>query len=204
MNETKYRWLLYLIVFTILFTIVVQCYWNYENYLNSKQSLNNDIQVSLDNALDNYFADLAESNHMSFIDIDADSIDLKNEFNDMKPDSILRSIREEFKFHSDEKGSGFTQLKGNDKGFAFSSIPNSLAKVKVIRGKKAADSLKLLKNITSIYISIKNDTLDLKKLNPILNEELQRKGIAVNYSIIHKKLIPYLTVLIHQILQMDF
>tara|TARA_R110002049_G_scaffold237340_2_gene410442 strand:- start:2510 stop:3979 length:1470 start_codon:yes stop_codon:yes gene_type:complete len=187
MNGKKYKWLLYFIVFTILLTVVVQGYWNYENYLKSKQSLNNDVQISLDNALDTYFADLAEYNHMSFANTDSDSLNFKNKLTQLKPDSIFTSIQKEFKSNSNKRVSGFTQIIANDSGFSYSSNPHSISKIKVIRGKKAADSLKLLKNIASIYISIKNDTLDLDKLKPILTQELLRKGIDTDYALIHKK-----------------
>ena len=60
MNETRYRWILYVIVTVIVATIAIQIYWNYKNYLNNKQQLINDVQVSLDKAVEDYYANLAE------------------------------------------------------------------------------------------------------------------------------------------------
>lgn len=187
MNEKKYRWLLYLIAFTTLLTIVVQCYWNYENYLKSRQNFSNEVQISLDNALDSYFADLAESNHMSFINIESDTLNFKSKINNIKSDSIFKSIKKEYKPKLGENISGFTQINANDSGFTFSNDTKNISEIKVIRGKKAADSLKLLKNITSIYISIKNDTVDLKKLSPIIKKELKRKELDIDFVITHLK-----------------
>ena len=60
MNNERYRYILYFIVAVIVTTIAIQVYWNYKNYLNSKQQLINDVQTSLDKAIDDYYAALAE------------------------------------------------------------------------------------------------------------------------------------------------
>ena len=52
--------MLYIISIVILSTIGIQVYWNYKNYQINKQQLINDVQVSLDNAVDSYYANLAE------------------------------------------------------------------------------------------------------------------------------------------------
>jgi len=44
--------MLYVITIVILSTICIQVYWNYKNYQINKQQLINDVQVSLDNAVD--------------------------------------------------------------------------------------------------------------------------------------------------------
>ncbi len=187
MNEKKYKWLLYLIVITILLTIVVQCYWNYKNYLQNKQNFINQVQVSFDNALDTYYADLAESNQMTFIDIESDSLKFKNELKRLNSDLIIRKVQEDYKDEIGKEISGFTQIVSSDSGFTFSKEKNHIKQIKVIKGKKAADSLKLIKGITSIFISIHNDTLDFKKLAPIVNDELKRKQIDIVYSLKHYK-----------------
>ena len=66
MNDKRYQWILYIIVFVILGTITIQVYWNYKNYLVNKQQLINDVQHSLDNAVETYFAHLAENNTIAF------------------------------------------------------------------------------------------------------------------------------------------
>ncbi|MFD1162589.1 sensor histidine kinase [Hwangdonia seohaensis] len=187
MNEKKYKWILYLIVTTILLTIVVQCYWNYKNYLQNKQNFINQVQVGFDNALDTYYADLAEANQMTFIDIETDSLNFKNRLNGLRNDSIFRKIQEDYRGDIDKEISGFTQINGSDSGFTFSKAENHIKQIKVIKGKKAADSLKLVKGITSIFISIQNDTLDFKKLNPIIKNEFERKQLNINFALKHYK-----------------
>ena len=44
--------MLYVITIVILSTICIQVYWSYKNYQINKQQLINDVQVSLDNAVD--------------------------------------------------------------------------------------------------------------------------------------------------------
>ena len=60
MNDSRYRIILYFIVTVIFSTIAIQVYWNYKNYLANKQQLIKDVQVSLDKAVDDYYAALAE------------------------------------------------------------------------------------------------------------------------------------------------
>ena len=60
MNDKRYKWILYTIVAVIMVTITIQVYWNYKNYQTNKQQLINDVQVSLDKAVDDYYAALAE------------------------------------------------------------------------------------------------------------------------------------------------
>ena len=60
MNDLRYKWILYTIVMVILSTIGIQIYWNYKNYQTNKQQLINDVQGSLDKAVDDYYAALAE------------------------------------------------------------------------------------------------------------------------------------------------
>lgn len=186
MNEQKYRWLLYVIVTTIILTIVVQCYWNYKNYLLNKQNFINQVQTSLDNALDTYYAELAESNNLTLIETDTLSISNHSKLK-LNTDSILNSITEENKVLKDRGISGFTQLKGNDSGFTFQKGNNHISQIRVLKGTKAADSIKLLKGITSIFISIKNDTLDFTKLNFLINSEFKRKKLEFDYVLKHYK-----------------
>ena len=53
-------------------------YWNYKNYQTNKQQLINDVQVSLDNAVDGYFENLAKMQTRSFFmqsDYDSTHVD---------------------------------------------------------------------------------------------------------------------------------
>lgn len=185
MNAQKYRWLLYVIVTTILLTIVVQCYWNYKNYLLNKQNFTNQVQVSLDNALDTYYAELAEANDMTIIE--TDSLTFNHERIKLNADFILKSITKEINTVDIEGASRYTQIIGSDSGFTYNGNQNHISKIKILRGEKASDSIKLLKGITSIFISIKNDTLDFTKLNQLVKSELKRKQLDIDFGLKHYK-----------------
>ena len=45
---------------TIVATISIQFYWNYKNYEQNKQRVLNEIQQSLNNAVNSYFTDLSK------------------------------------------------------------------------------------------------------------------------------------------------
>lgn len=44
----------------VIITIAIQFYWNYVQYKNNKQQVINEIQISLDNAVDNYYTELSK------------------------------------------------------------------------------------------------------------------------------------------------
>lgn len=67
MNTKKYTWLFYFITATIVATIGVQFYWNYKNYEENKQRIKNEIQLSLDNAIEEYYASLAKNKFITIV-----------------------------------------------------------------------------------------------------------------------------------------
>ncbi|MDB2556132.1 hypothetical protein N9X55_05280, partial [Flavobacteriaceae bacterium] len=71
MNAIKQHWTLYFITATIVLTIAVQLYWNYNNYVDNKQRVKNEIQSSLDTAIDEYYTDLSKSNFFAIVNNDS-------------------------------------------------------------------------------------------------------------------------------------
>ena len=67
MKERNYKTIIYFISAVILATLCVQIYWNYKNYTISKQQFINDVQTSLDNAVDKYYTSLAHNNALDYI-----------------------------------------------------------------------------------------------------------------------------------------
>lgn len=204
MNEKKYNSILYFIVVTMLLTVAVQGYWNYKNYLQNKQRYINDVQIALDNALDNYYADLAETNQMTFVDTQTDSIDFINPLKNFNTDSIFFEFKKEYSKTLGKDIKGFTQLIDSNKGITFSKEANALSHIKIIKGKRASDSIKMLKGITSIFISIHNDTLDFKTLHPLIKKELNRKDIDVDFALQHFKNDSLFNDFNSQIIQSDY
>ena len=68
MIAKKHRWILTFITITIVATIAIQFYWNYKNYEENKRQVTNEIQLSLDNAVEEYYSSLAKSNFLTIID----------------------------------------------------------------------------------------------------------------------------------------
>ncbi|RMB56660.1 two-component sensor histidine kinase [Dokdonia sinensis] len=72
MQERHYKTILYFISAVILATLVVQVYWNYKNYETGKAQLVRDVQTSMDNAVTQYYEQLAEENTLSFFGSDSE------------------------------------------------------------------------------------------------------------------------------------
>jgi two-component system phosphate regulon sensor histidine kinase PhoR len=204
MNLKKQHWTLYFITATIVLTIAVQLYWNYNNYLDNKQRVQNEIQSSLDIAIDEYYTDLSKSNFFTIIDYD--SINSKSSFlkdfwnediNSSKSKVSISSI----KISSDYKGD-------------VSSIPKKLAEIygssvfitdtinfeyndkkvtpktstkyqpEVQRLKINSDSLKILKGIQSVAIALNNDEINFTRLDSIFTNQLSKKGIKTPHYLV--------------------
>ncbi len=222
MNTKKHTWILYLISITILITITVQFYWNLKNYESNKQRVENEIQLSLDNAIEEYFADLSKKNYFAIVDtnIKKDTInkskknnllnqifttnsdkkkkaksaiqsveittDDRNEFEDF--DVIVDSITKTIKHQLDtslakkiEDIHAITQLSKNGNS-AIHLQQNNIKEVKVYRGKRATDSLKLIKGLQTIFVAIQNDTINHQKVDAVFQKQLSLKNIHLNYA----------------------
>ncbi len=54
--------------------------------------------------------------------------------------------------------------------------------IHVFKGKKASDSLKIINSLKTVFISVQNDTINHQKIDSILQEDLIKKNIKVNYA----------------------
>ena len=132
MNAKKQHWSLYFITATIVLTIAVQLYWNYNNYVDNKQRVKNEIQSSLDIAIDEYYTDLSKSNF--FTSIDYDSINSKSSFlkdfwnediNSSKSKVSISSIKISSDYSGDEDVSTITKKIAEIYGSIVDSLPPS-------------------------------------------------------------------------------
>jgi len=69
MNTKKYQLIFYFITATIVATIAVQFFWNYKNYEENKVRVANEIQLSLDNAIEEYYAKLAKTDYTTILNL---------------------------------------------------------------------------------------------------------------------------------------
>lgn len=221
MTTKNYLWILYAIAVTIVITIGVQIYWNYNNYQLNKQRVSNEIQLSIDNALEEYYAEIAKSDYLTIIQPDSaddvsttiseeiaklskslpktkklKSIQLASVNFDpdtSETDSILKNekIRLNKKLVSKSKKTidsifALTQLTNENSGVHIQK-GKQIKAVQVLKGKKAFDSLKLLKNLNTIMISMDRDTLEYGQVDSLLKIQFNQKHISPKYNIQHFK-----------------
>ena len=133
MNAKKQHWTLYFITATIVLTIAVQLYWNYNNYVDNKQRVKNEIQSSLDIAIDEYYTDLSKSNF--FTSIDYDSINSKSSFlkdfwnediNSSKSKVSISSIKISSDYSGDIDASSVPRKLAEIYGSIGDSLPSSV------------------------------------------------------------------------------
>jgi two-component system phosphate regulon sensor histidine kinase PhoR len=230
METKKYKIILYVISITIVTTIIVQFFWNYKNYQSNKQRTINEIQLSFDNAVEEYYSSIAKKNFLTVVENGdkkrngkrkIDSVlktfkKLKNggnknmriksldfvsheKISDKQKDSLLNSVKKmitkinpqidtskEEGVVSWDKREILTQFVDSTKGVTFKEDGSKVG-VKYFKGKKAADSLKLIANLKPIFISFLDKSIDYKKLDSLIQYQLQQKGITVKNSFHHIK-----------------
>ena len=195
MNDLRYRYILYVITIVIIATIGIQVYWNFKNYESNKQQLINDVQVSLDKAVDDYYADLAKNTQMG---LTFESTSTKAILDDDSAFSkILKNIDEKNGIIQDIDTIDTKNIKGLKiyRGFQADSLLNARRENTI-----SSDSLKeRLKDIkkrdikldlskiemlsTMIMITVSNDSLDILKLDSLLVKDLERKKIDIDHKL---------------------
>ena len=206
MNLKKQHWTLYFITATIVLTITVQLYWNYNNYLDNKQRVQNEIQSSLDIAIDEYYTNLSKSNFFTIIDYD--SINIKSSFlkdvwnediNSSESKVSVSSIKISSDYNGDTDVSKIPKKLAEIYGssiFITDTInfeyndkkvtPKTSTKYQqeVQRLKINSDSLKFLKGIQSVAIALNNDEINFTRLDSIFTNQLSKKGIKTPHYLV--------------------
>jgi len=170
----------------ILATLWIQVYWNYKNYQAGKQQLINDVQTSLDNAVDHYFTQLATKDSFTFIN---DSLifskrpgfQQKIVFKDSVP--CTQDIQEI------NSSRGYTILKSE-----FSDSINLNVTIIDSSRHKETEAIIGILNATNdpisqlsskIMISLTEDHISLQRIDSLFANELNRKKISVEYGLSH-------------------
>ena len=193
MNTKKYRWLLYTITLTIIATIAVQVYWNYKNYQQNKQHVVNEIQLSLDNALEEYFAGIAKNDFITIVGTNYSKIDSAHVHRDKgvvrkkffshrsKNKSSVDSFFKEFDINVNSR----KRIKILDTVLNKNN-PDLISDIKIFSNQKS-DSINLINNLKTIYLSIKNDSVEYQKLDSLLKNQFKNKNLNITYSLNHLK-----------------
>jgi two-component system phosphate regulon sensor histidine kinase PhoR len=192
MNETKYRYILYIIIAVIVGTIGIQTYWNYLNYLNNKQQFINDMQVSLDTAVDTYYTNLAKETTLGFTFEDQD---MKDGAMDSLMEQIDITTKNKINFDSLklEKVEGINVFRGLrvDSLRRSMFIKNTKVTTKNLEElkfpeKDSTNSMDFQILTSKVVISITRDSLSLPEIDSLLQKELALKKLNVTYDIIFK------------------
>ena len=197
MQERHYKSILYFISTIILITIGIQGYWNYKNYQSGKQQLINEVQISLDNAVESYYTNLAEQNLIGLSITDNDQelspeeIDsLFNNFEDsslhstMTPDGINMTI-------SDSSNMKSISIFTNS---GVHNVDTTLRKLELSRDSRSdlakwtvhSDSSHLnpfAELTTRVIFAMTSDTLKVAQMDSLVASELLRKNLLLDYGI---------------------
>ncbi|MFY0630431.1 MAG: HAMP domain-containing histidine kinase [Flavobacteriaceae bacterium] len=198
MNTKKYNWILYLITATIITTVAVQFYWNFKNYQENRQRVNNEIQISLDNAIEEYYSSISKRNFFGVFNTN-DSI-----YNDSIPkngwikeyhtrvDTLTPSIAIEARY--DEKFRNIPKLLDSlfkADSLQYESIkndPNHIiaenrknTRLKLVNGRGTFPEVNVIEGIKTVYIALTNDGIDFTELDSLFNSQLASKNISTDY-----------------------
>jgi len=200
MNDTRYKIILYVIITVIIGVISVQVYWNFKNYGVNKQQLVNEVQASLDTAVETYYANLAEKSTVAFALEATSDEDVFGK--DGKFDSILGSINFNRKWFRNTDSLNISIDNSDDihvfEGLKADSllntlhedhVPNNLANRKIEYknlNSNRPDSLVMdgFKILTSkVIFSMSQDTLSLASIDTLVRKEILRKNLDLDFGL---------------------
>ncbi len=197
MKDKGYTWILNFIVFGIISTIFVQVYWNYKNYTSNRQQFINDVQLSLDNALEIYYANLvansAFENAIAKVSSSIDSSYQNNTDNILKKKVLINNKSKHNQVNLIERKQADIEKKPDSLvKIVYSNKINTKDEVNkfFINNNGIADPyIDPIKALTSkVLVAITRDTLELSVLDSILSRELVRKNLNIKYNLFYKRL----------------
>lgn len=200
MRKGSYQSIIYFIASVIMITLAIQVYWNYKNYRTGKQQLINEVQISLDNAVDEYFTELAKESTV-FIMTDrmlSETVKREETFKNRRIAFQNFTRIDSFDLNKDVKISvvkdSATQnihiLKGpnlsKEEILKYQSdLMSHLVKHEEDNKSYNKDSINdVFKSLASkAIISIAQDSLNLSRIDTLVFRELSRKNINIDYGL---------------------
>ncbi len=174
MNQKKINSIITLISLTILITIGIQLFWNYENYQTNKQVLFNEVQNSFEDVIEDYYTEANKKTTISIFERNSDSITSLGDYIEI----------EEIGKHLDKMNSGSTELPNISISNNFEDNSN----VKIIKGVPTRKDKVDLQEFEAKYtISISQDSINLKSISKPLQLALVQKNIKTSFRIEHFK-----------------
>lgn len=168
-NSKNYRFVIYFVSITIVATIAIQVYWNYINYQNNKTELINQVQVSLDDAIESYYADIARKHVVTLVTTDSITSEPKEEIHKIlkhiNSDNSFKAIGDtvfeiETNYTSDQRGESFSfSYTNTDTAFNFHS-----------------DSAEVSMLASKIFVSMNDNMIGAPKLAKLLEADFNTKN----------------------------
>ncbi|TJY36952.1 sensor histidine kinase [Pontimicrobium aquaticum] len=191
MNDKRYQWVLYVIVVVIISTIAIQVYWNFNNYKSNEQQLVNDVQASLDNAIEKYYTNLAKEKTYGFAFrtslngdslLQSKSIDSVMHYIDLAKSNITNIDSFDI-----ESGDAVKIYKGINMDSVFININESFPSRRSIHNVLSDSIIEKemgFEMLTSkVLISLTSDSLQLQKIDSIFKVEIATKSIDISYKL---------------------
>lgn len=180
--------IVYIIGLIVLVTITIQFYWNYTQYNINKQQVVNEVQISLDNAVETYYTEISKNSILDLISNVPNLTDTISEpmsrISISSSDPIItKSIGNELISKGEIPQQIIDSLRHNINQSATISTISIVANGKEIND---FDDSALKEHLSKVFISTKNDHINLLKIDSLFNDELHRKNINFNYNLIHK------------------
>ena len=204
MKQSKFKAIIYLISLAVVATLGIQVYRNLQNYQLNKQRLIADVQLSLDNAIEAYYARLAKQDDVLNV-ILMDSLSERNpsivtNYNttwvEAKPNSLRKHSFKQIKIDSAFNQFNITRPDSNDTGIKITfnsttSIPDSVVGMidpnlvsaiqvvpdSVVNGR---NGLRTLAN--NLIISMSQE-MKLDSLAGFVETELDKKGMNLDFGL---------------------
>ena len=197
----KFKQIIYLISATVVITVAVQVYNNVQNYKVNKQRFQLDIQQALDQAIETYYADRARNEVIIFSGKSSfsDSLSLPQGLtikSDVSLDSgglMSTNIRGGVGWNTyfekrDSIRATFSTINiDGDSTRIFRVSPDSIDRIEVMNHYEMGDSVELQLMAKKILFSLSNREIQLQEVSAYMNDELDRRGINVEYDLSHKK-----------------
>lgn len=200
MNNARYRIILYIIIAVIAGTISIQIYWNFKNYGINKQQLVNEVQASLDNAVETYYANLAQNSTVGFAIKTTPNDAIFG--NDKKLDSIINYIKfqergfnnlDSLKIIIDD-ADGLQILNGLNTDSLLKNSHNSeeqsshiekrIEYRNLFKGRPDSLIIEDFKVLTSkVIFSMSQDTLNLNSIDSLTRKEIRRKNLDIDFGL---------------------
>jgi len=180
MNIRNQKIILYTISATVIVTLLVQVYWNYNNYQQNKQRVLNEVQFTLDNALEVYYSDLSKKNYATSSPLTLKGKEKEN--SEKVFQNIFKNAQHQLKKEIVDTLKNNNSETQNMTNFLEKELEKKLKKLNNVD-----ENSNFVKGFQTFFIAFNNDSIDYNKLISIVKTQLTQKNINIPFAIRHIK-----------------